>query len=419
MATVRLQSQPYIGVPIEVYVSKPGGVSSSDYVAIYSGATRHDWKWAQPPSHVVQRFSGKEVFSGTTQVGLAAANRRRLVYFEGGGVVAMGTTIATAEVVFENPLQSLAAAVVMQQEEQRGGGGGGGGGGGAIQVAFALAVAIPAARATLMQDGVVLAERAIPAGASTVRLPLPRVAGAFDVELQTRAEANHYCTLGRAVVQVSPATCPEVGVLLSSPSPPLQAPCGVVSARPRTDVLALTNGVLHDHLDRIFVLPLERDLRPPTTSAFQKPLMQCRAGSARLRFPDEGVYSVCHAARQESGAFLMGGHAVLIVTSKAPQEDNPPSPPSSESSSSSSSSSSSCCSSPAASTTPVAASGAVADEKFLCSVCRESDVSVRLDPCNHVCLCETCAAHMRHVGQLRQCPLCRAAVSRAERVFFA
>ena len=57
--------------------------------------------------------------------------------------------------------------------------------------------------------------------------------------------------------------------------------------------------------------------------------------------------------------------------------------------------------------TPPSASASTAN----CVICQDGNVSVLLYPCRHVCACSNCAP------LLRQCPMCRTAIDRQERVF--
>lgn len=49
------------------------------------------------------------------------------------------------------------------------------------------------------------------------------------------------------------------------------------------------------------------------------------------------------------------------------------------------------------------------NDRLMCVVCQDSDKSVLLQPCNHVCLCDQCADHIyNHIDRRqRLCPVCR------------
>lgn len=52
-------------------------------------------------------------------------------------------------------------------------------------------------------------------------------------------------------------------------------------------------------------------------------------------------------------------------------------------------------------------------ERSACVVCLEASIKAVIMPCMHACVCDGC------LGRLRRCPVCRAGINRAEKVFFA
>lgn len=61
--------------------------------------------------------------------------------------------------------------------------------------------------------------------------------------------------------------------------------------------------------------------------------------------------------------------------------------------------------------TPIAAPE-IAEHK-LCTVCLENEKNILLEPCNHVCLCENCAAQIDKL-----CPICRAEFTTQKKIYF-
>nr|XP_034334691.1 E3 ubiquitin-protein ligase XIAP-like isoform X5 [Crassostrea gigas] len=52
-------------------------------------------------------------------------------------------------------------------------------------------------------------------------------------------------------------------------------------------------------------------------------------------------------------------------------------------------------------------------QRIKCKFCQESDLEVVLEPCGHLCCCQTCAS------RCDRCPICRAEISRRARTFLS
>jgi hypothetical protein len=52
------------------------------------------------------------------------------------------------------------------------------------------------------------------------------------------------------------------------------------------------------------------------------------------------------------------------------------------------------------------------NDELLCKICFAKQINIKLSPCNHVCLCETCAKMIN-----KKCPVCRANVETCETIF--
>lgn len=54
------------------------------------------------------------------------------------------------------------------------------------------------------------------------------------------------------------------------------------------------------------------------------------------------------------------------------------------------------------------------EPKMLCSVCYDGAITLLLEPCNHICICELCYNSLIE----KKCPICKSAISGTKKVFF-
>ena len=54
------------------------------------------------------------------------------------------------------------------------------------------------------------------------------------------------------------------------------------------------------------------------------------------------------------------------------------------------------------------------DNKILCSICYDSAITLLLEPCNHICICELCYNSLIS----KECPICKTEILMTKKVFF-
>jgi hypothetical protein len=54
------------------------------------------------------------------------------------------------------------------------------------------------------------------------------------------------------------------------------------------------------------------------------------------------------------------------------------------------------------------------EPKMMCSVCYDGAITLLLEPCNHICICELCYNSLIE----KKCPICKSAISGTKKVFF-
>jgi hypothetical protein len=52
--------------------------------------------------------------------------------------------------------------------------------------------------------------------------------------------------------------------------------------------------------------------------------------------------------------------------------------------------------------------------KMLCSVCYDGEITLLLEPCNHICICELCYNSLI----TKECPICKSGILTTKKVFF-
>ena len=417
-ATLRLLSQPYVGLPITIQFTRDGGVRRYDYVSLSYGNERLKWEWCHGKTEI--RFPSRGL--GTYSV----------TYFDDGGYLLPGTQIKNYKFELLNPV--ISAGTTDRAEA-----------GDVVWVTTELHVACPVLTLTLRAGNVRIAS--VPLNTSSRRcetqLVCPRVPGEYwgvvvggNVELhQFRLCVHHprrcldsLFTLGLSYDEPSAVSLQRA--LLVSPN--------------QTFFTTVSGSFLHSHEDIIIITKASHLQDVPKLNDLpfgrKEPL---GAPAAPLSVQIEGLYHVVLGAKH-NGVFLIGAWALLVVTSLTTPERSaaraggqqrshsspgpalvtpPPAAASSlmtpERSAARAGGQQRSHSSPrpALVTPPPAAASSYSGE-FMCVVCQDRHFQIKLDPCKHVCLCEMCWKHAQG-RNLRQCPLCRRNIESSERIYFA
>lgn len=381
-ASVTLTSRPYLGIPIEVVVANSKqAIDSWNYVALVKeeGNKRLVWEWVRDlKTHKVMLPQVTECHAGVD-------TKIIVEYYVNGGYVATGDLAASLNVTLKNPLRSISARD----------------GGGVVRVTTSLEIMPSNAMLRLATDGIRLSTLRVDREGNS-DLPGPRVSGMYDVSFLSGVGSD--MALGSTTVQVQARERYTISFLMgggatqaaaTQPNALVQVACG--------------GGQLLRGKDAIFIHKCDDGniSAAPKSSAFQTPLKRCEldsSGKADFQLRDEGIYHVSLALYHEAGTFLCGSRAVLIVSSLSNQTAALMEEPSK------------CVTPRQATAPPAAAAVAPTDERVMCVVCRDHVIQVKFDPCKHVVVCEGCHEDLKRRGQLL-CPMCRARVTSAEKVF--
>lgn len=63
---------------------------------------------------------------------------------------------------------------------------------------------------------------------------------------------------------------------------------------------------------------------------------------------------------------------------------------------------------------PISALREEKEPKMMCSVCYDGAITLLLEPCNHICICELCYNSLIE----KKCPICKSTISGTKKVFF-
>jgi hypothetical protein len=66
-------------------------------------------------------------------------------------------------------------------------------------------------------------------------------------------------------------------------------------------------------------------------------------------------------------------------------------------------------------TIPMPVASEKEDMKLLCSICYDASLTLLLEPCNHICMCDVCYNSLVK----KECPVCKTEISATKKVYFA
>jgi Zinc finger, C3HC4 type (RING finger) len=55
------------------------------------------------------------------------------------------------------------------------------------------------------------------------------------------------------------------------------------------------------------------------------------------------------------------------------------------------------------------------ENKILCSICYDSTITLLLEPCNHICICQLCYNSLIS----NDCPICKTKILATKKIYFA
>eukprot|EP01063_Lacrimia_lanifica_P006390 TRINITY_DN1386_c0_g1_i2.p1 TRINITY_DN1386_c0_g1~~TRINITY_DN1386_c0_g1_i2.p1 ORF type:complete len:391 (+),score=36.25 TRINITY_DN1386_c0_g1_i2:158-1330(+) len=375
----------YHGVPFEVRVTRPGGISSSDWVGLYVSGQRDSYHWVRPRMFLSGGDKVKFVFGKDRLV--RDSVDVVLKYYSEGGYFSNGTLEAETRVAVLNPLREMHVLAVDGNQ---------------VTVRCELRARLPGSGVKLMCGNLRLASaQGDGALQQTLSLALPRVAGTYDVAFFGSAETA--CVLSRKTFEVPATERNRFSLSLSTGA----SPTGALAVPPQTRIAAQCGGPIRAGDEVIFVPCAKSGLTAPPVGLLQAPKASANIDpsngqasiSANLQ---TGLYYVVLAVREPTGCRLCGAFGLCLVTNKAgnvPQApvhaDPVPAAPPQE---------------PATPLSPT-----FATDQYQCVICCDHHVDMLIQPCNHLVTCEACCSQL--VGRGDPCPLCRGPLTNVTKVF--
>eukprot|EP00300_Choanocystis_sp_HF-7_P000873 c10725_g1_i1.p1 GENE.c10725_g1_i1~~c10725_g1_i1.p1 ORF type:complete len:496 (+),score=79.19 c10725_g1_i1:23-1510(+) len=386
--TLSVNSLKPVGCPQTIQFARQGGCQSGDYIELKAPGSKAVWDWCR------NHTSGTMSLNSGSQTGQAT-----LTYFENGGIIQQGSEIARLQFSLSNPVRSFRIRPDTRWLVA------------GSQAGFPLEVEFTPNGAALLSDvecSVVM--RAHPGGIriwsspftlaqSRIEVPTPRAGGQFEVAFVVSTNAGSPTTLASAWVTVQP---PETSsrIWFAQGGRDLK----VLARRQGAMVEIAVEGPLVNLEDSVLVLRVNRSRNPleaPALTDLQVPEQRVHvseSGIVRLMPLAEGLYHVCLGLKHSS-AHLLADWSLLVVTSLATHES---------------------------ATVPVAIESvprsdplpdsASPQSSALCVACMDRQISIKLEPCCHACLCGECADRLQEAGH-RRCPICRNPVVGTQRIF--
>ena len=382
-ASVEVVSPQYLGVPIDVSVRNTRGITDSHYVALYRGNERVSWKW-------VRNALGTVSLPALHPREQGADDTVTLKYFVNGGIVATGDVECSREYVFKNPLRSLRASQASED---------------VIEVHTLLETVVQSATLKLSVGALRLWSSRITAIDGRMSVPSPRISGQYELSVLSGLSGD--LCLGKCTVDVVTRNTFTIGLFSPSSSSNDENLTKALTIPLRATIHLQCFSTSLSPRDCVFVVRAGDVSVPPDPIVMQTPLQRAplRADrSADINLAQEGVFYAVLALYHPAGTFLEGDRALITVSSLAS-----PVPPGVAP----------VASAPWESLPAVEAPAAAEDERLLCVVCRDQCIEMKLDPCKHVALCRSCYDTIANQGRSGTftCPLCRAVVESAERIF--
>jgi len=382
----------YQGCPQIIKFS--GSVSDNDYISFYIGGDRKKWEWCKDKTSV--EFSGEY---DDTSVSIK--------YYKDGGMFVSGKELIAMNYTLRNPLLEFEAS---QRNIEVGS---------SITVSYALEHIPPSCKIVLKRNGMRLSTLTPRARQGQVVIKSPRLPGHCEVVFLASSTGD-VVLRSKSINVTDDRNLSETKLWFDGHSIDQK-----LLAVPNNQLVQVkVSGELLVSSDRVVVLQesnMNNFFTPPSETSLQVPLESHTIGSngtVTLSHRSEGVFYVCLALGNENHANLLGNWITLIVSDRVGHISH-----TSESTSARAVSIPAAVSvqdiPPRSSSTTTAEEPNNASSRFTCVICFDLPVSIKYDPCKHVCVCEDCQRRLEASRSNTACPICRGKITKWEKVFLS
>lgn len=374
-----LVSEPFCDFPQIVAINRDGGVRSGDFLEFHNSKERLEWHWCQ----------------GKTQIDfgvLASLQDEQITvkYKEEGGIFSSGTLVAEMKYTLRNPVQELKVSPsrpVIQEP---------------VQVSYKLFHTPVNCMIIGRYHGVRIFAHAVPSREGQCTIAMPRLPGQMEIVCIAGNSGDKSLAIEKLTV-ADPNQASKVSIALRGYAPDHR----ILSVRPNQRFDVQCSGGLLNAMDEVVIIEAHSLFDKPTHTSLTMARQQKTIGDhgvCSFQIINEGIYHVCLAMVHDR-ALLLGDWCSVIVSDRVGADIHPvptepitsrpviPLPPPSDSNED---------------VRPPAG--------FVCAICLDKTVSMKFDPCKHVCTCEGCCQLVALEGR-RLCPICKKGIESWEKVY--
>jgi len=371
----RNAGRDYFGVNQVIDFKRDGGVQDGGYIEFHLNGSRMTYEWCKGKRSIDFGPLGSHANQTVDKIVVK--------YFENGGFFVSGKLLLQMSYELSNPMNSFSVSQIP------------------IDIGFNTIAkydmkVVPDLCTIVVRKGSCrLTSFNIITAAGSIEFLVPRIPGTYEVSI---IAGRSDILLGRNDLVVCDIQGRGAVHLLSENSNGGR----LINVQPG-DLVALTaiGGILQED-DEVFFVDAARSLQPPNHTDLINPnqIQSLRNGrTVTLAFPDSGIFYACLGLKY-FGSRLLGDYLCVVVSSlaapalipaKVLHEKQPP---------------------------LVAAplqSSQQQGSGFKCVACFDADVCMKLVPCKHVPLCESCFITIHRSSD--RCPICRTQIQNSEKVF--
>lgn len=380
-------NRDFYGLNQMISFQRVGGVRNSDYIEFHINGSRTTYEWCR----------GLEMVDFKSHGSLERSDDDVAVkYFESGGFFTSGKLLAQMNYKVRNPVTSFDLQPSQQFHDI----------GSDINANYEMLVVPDLCVAVVRDCNRRLASFAISTAVGHVLLQAPRITGNYEVAIIAGRNGS-VLTRKNLVVQDQ---LHRGSVQLYVLNQKNRDGSRLIAIQPGNSITVTAIGDILQVTDEILVIRAQSSLEPPTFTSMVNPMqshtLQQNGRNINVPFQETGIYYICLGLRY-FGSRLLGDYFCVVVSALAApglQEADP------------SIAMVANQVSPYQPTTSSTTQQQPQGSGFKCIACYDSHVCMKLEPCKHVALCESCF-HSINRSKERSCPICRTAIQGYEKVF--